>query len=172
MKNSELVKIAYQSEERKEKTKKTRIKNGVYVVSEEMKRKISETLKNKNLQSAVSIIIEKYSLDGELISTYPSIIKAELDNDIGRGCLYYNLVKNKKEVYKNFKWNDEDWDTEKIMQLDDKGKKGYLFSVSLHLPDDKHDYFNNYPLCPQNISIQKDDIKGTEVQFLNLQTLF
>ena len=26
------------------------------------------------------------------------------DYEIGRGCLYYNLVKNKKEVYKNFKW--------------------------------------------------------------------
>ena len=38
------------------------------------------------------------------------------------------------------------------MKLDDKGEKGYLFAVDLHLPDDKHVYFNNYPLCPENIS--------------------
>ena len=60
--------------------------------------------------------------------------------------------------YKNFNWNEDDWTTKKIMQLDDKGEKGYLFSVSLSLPDDKHDYFNNYPLCPENISIQKDEL--------------
>lgn len=60
--------------------------------------------------------------------------------------------------YKNFNWNNDDWNKEKIMKLDDKGKKGYLFSVSLKLPDDKHDYFNNYPLCPENISIQKNEL--------------
>jgi hypothetical protein len=60
--------------------------------------------------------------------------------------------------YKNFKWNEDKWTTETIMQLDDKADKGYLFSVNLHLPDDKHDYFNNYPLCPENISIQKDEL--------------
>ena len=40
-----------------------------------------------------------------------------------------------------------------------KGEKGYLFAVDLHLPDDKHDYFNNYPLFPENISIKKNELK-------------
>jgi len=60
--------------------------------------------------------------------------------------------------YKNFKWNDDEWTKEKIMSLDDKGEKGFLFAVDLHLPDDKHDYFNNYPLCPENISINKNEL--------------
>lgn len=89
---------------RTEKIKETRLKNGGYLVTNEMKQKISETLKNKNLQSVVSISIEKYTLDGELIEKYPSMVKAEIANGFGRGNLYYNLVKNKKEIYKNFKW--------------------------------------------------------------------
>lgn len=79
-------------------------KNILNILTEEMKRKISETLKNKKLQSAISISVEKYNLDNELVSVYPSISKAEVDNNIGQGCLNYNLVKNKKEIYKNFKW--------------------------------------------------------------------
>lgn len=103
-KNSELVKKAYQSDERKEKIKETRIKNGGYVVTEEMKLRISETLKSKNLQSAVSIKIGKYTIDGVLLEIYPSMLKAEKENNFGVGTLYYNIVKKKKEIYKNFKW--------------------------------------------------------------------
>jgi hypothetical protein len=58
----------------------------------------------------------------------------------------------------NFKWNNEVWTKEKIMNLDDKGQTGYLFSVDLSLNDKLHDYFNNYPLCPENISIKKDNL--------------
>ena len=102
--NSELFKSSLKTTERVEKIKETRIKNGGFIVTEEMKLKISETLKKQNLQSAISITIAKYSLDGELIEIYPSMIKAEINNEISRGCLYYNIVKNKKEIYKGFIW--------------------------------------------------------------------
>ena len=69
--------------------------------------------------------------------------------------------------YNNFKWNDEEWNEEKIMSLDDKGKKGYLFSVDLSLPDDQHDYFNNYPLCPENMSINKEDLNEWQQENYN-----
>lgn len=58
--------------------------------------------------------------------------------------------------YKGFKWNNDDWTTDKILSLDDKGAKGYLFSVDLHIPEDKHDYFNNYVPCPENTTINKE----------------
>ena len=60
--------------------------------------------------------------------------------------------------YKNFKWNNDVWTIEKIMSLDDKGIQGYLFSVDLHIPTKLHDYFNSYPLCPENISIKKKNL--------------
>ena len=80
-----------------------------------------------------------------------SIIYLDANNLYGHAMSSYLPVKN-------FEWNNDEWTTEKIMKLDDKGEKGYLFAVDLHLPDNKHDYFNNYPLCPENISIKKNEL--------------
>ena len=62
--------------------------------------------------------------------------------------------------YKNFKWNSDEWNTDKIMSLGDKDEKGYLFSVDLHIPEELHNYMNNYPPCPENISIKKENLNG------------
>ncbi len=102
--NSEKFKQALCNPIRLEKIKKTRLENGGYIVSDEMKQKISETLKSKNLQSAISIAIEKYSLDNELIEVYDSLAKAEESNGLKRGRLGYNIIKNKKQIYKGFIW--------------------------------------------------------------------
>lgn len=58
--------------------------------------------------------------------------------------------------YKDFDWNNDEWTTEKIMNIGDKDEKGYLFSVDLHIPEELHEHMNNYPPCPENISINKD----------------
>ena len=60
----------------------------------------------------------------------------------------------------NFKWNTEEWNKEKIMNLNDEAETGYLLQVDLKIPHEKHDYFNDYPLCPENISIKKTDLNG------------
>lgn len=102
--NSEKFKLSRENKELYQKIKQTRIDNNSYIISEEVKQKISETLKSKNLQSAISITIEKYSLDGELLCIYPSMLKAEIDNNIGRSGLYYNIVKKNKKEYKGYIW--------------------------------------------------------------------
>ena len=95
---------AFRDPKRLDKIKETRIKNGGYIVSEDMKKRISETLKSKNLQSAVGLIVEKYDLDGNLLETYPSILKAEKLNGFKIKTLSYHIVKRKKEFYNGFKW--------------------------------------------------------------------
>ena len=69
--------------------------------------------------------------------------------------------------YKDFKWNTDKWDLEKIMNITDISKEdkfddtdttGYLFSVDLHIPKELHEKMNNYPPCPENICIDKDDL--------------
>lgn len=90
--------------ERNNKTIETRLKNGGFVVTDEMKKKISETLKSKNLQSAVSIEIEQYDLDGNLVNSYPSIRKAEIANGFTERALSYNISKKNKTEYKNYIW--------------------------------------------------------------------
>lgn len=103
-KNSPVFQKAVKCKKRNNKIKKTRIKNGGYVVSDEMKKQISKTLKEQNLQSAVSIEIEKYDLENNLLEIYPSMLKAEVANNFGKGSLYYNLIKKNKKEYKGFNW--------------------------------------------------------------------
>ena len=57
---------------------------------------------------------------------------------------------------KNFEWDINEWTKEKILSLGDNDNDGYLFSVDLHIPDELHNYFNNYVPCPENIMIKKE----------------
>lgn len=66
--------------------------------------------------------------------------------------------------YKDFKWNTDEWDVNKIQKLDDKADTGYLFNVDLHIPKDKHDYFNNYCPLPLNKSILKSDLNDNQLE--------
>ena len=56
----------------------------------------------------------------------------------------------------NFEWNNEIWNKEKIMNLDNEGKKGYLFKVDLHYPEELHDLHNGYALGCENSTIKKE----------------
>ena len=56
----------------------------------------------------------------------------------------------------NFKWNEDEWTTEKILNLDDRADTGYLFDVNISYPVELHDKFNQYPPLPINMSIKKE----------------
>ena len=83
---------------------KISIGNKGKIVSEETKKKISETLKSKNLISSVAIIVEKYTLDGDLIERYDSMKKAESENNYSRDSLRYHILVKGKIEYNGFKW--------------------------------------------------------------------
>jgi hypothetical protein len=51
-----------------------------------------------------NLTIKKYSLTGELMDTYKSIRNAGKHSDIPFQTLYSNIIKNKKEEYKGFRW--------------------------------------------------------------------
>ena len=83
----------------------------------------------------------------------------------------YGWAMCNKLPYKNFKWNTEEWTTDKILTLDDESDTGYLFDVNLKIPDDKHDYFNNYTPLPIKKIIKKDDInKWQQVDYNETNT--
>jgi len=54
----------------------------------------------------------------------------------------------------NWDWNNEEWNKEKIMSLDNKGSRGYLFSVDLEYAKELHDLHNGYPFVPENQVIE------------------
>jgi hypothetical protein len=55
----------------------------------------------------------------------------------------------------NFKWTKKEWTKEEILNLEDKGKKGYLFDVDLEYPKELHDHHNGYACGAENIIIDK-----------------
>ena len=55
-----------------------------------------------------------------------------------------------------FKWNSDEWTKEKIMELNNEGKTGYLFDVDLHYPKELHDLHNGYALASNNSEIKKE----------------
>ena len=87
-----------------EQKNKIKLSNQGKIVSEETKKKISETLKKKNLVSAVAIRVEKYSLDDEFLFEYKSIKDAEIDNGYGRDSLRYHILIKAKTEHGGFKW--------------------------------------------------------------------
>lgn len=87
-----------------EQKNKIKLGNQGKIVSDETKKKISETLKNKNLVSPVAIIVEKYNIDDELIERYDSMKKAESENGYGRDSLRYHILVQGKLEYNGFKW--------------------------------------------------------------------
>lgn len=89
---------------RYDKIRDIRINNNSYYINDEVKSRISNTLKNKKLQSAISIKIEKYDLNGNLLEIYPSILKAEICNNYTERKLSYHLVKKNKNEYGGFIW--------------------------------------------------------------------
>ena len=76
--------------------------------------------------------------------------------------------------YAKFKWNKDEWTTEKILDVKADAKIGYLFEVTLKYPVKSklpyinysleniqeeinlHDYHNGYALAPEQKSIKKE----------------
>ena len=59
---------------------------------------------------------------------------------------------------KDFKWNLKNWLESEIMELDNRGGKGYLFSVDLHIPDELHNHFNGYAPAPGSECVIKENL--------------
>lgn len=104
MKLSEKFNSAVKSKERSKKIKDSRLSNGGYIVTDEQKKKISNTLKSKNLQPPISIKIQKYDLVGNFICEYPSFQKAEKENMLYRGSLSKHINILNQNEYKGYIW--------------------------------------------------------------------
>jgi len=57
----------------------------------------------------------------------------------------------------NFKW-ENDLDINSILQTPDDSDVGYTLEVDLEYPQELHDLHNDYPLCPENITIKNSDM--------------
>ena len=57
----------------------------------------------------------------------------------------------------NYKWeNVNEWNQERIMNIDTNNETGYIFEVDLEYPKELHDIHNHYPLCPERKLVISD----------------
>lgn len=55
----------------------------------------------------------------------------------------------------NFRW-EIGWDIEKIMNHDINGDTGGIAFIDAEIPEDKHDYFNDYCLMPEKLAVKDE----------------
>ena len=56
-----------------------------------------------------------------------------------------------------FQWdNPEEWNTDKILAVDDTDSKGYFFEVDLEYPKHLHDLHDQYPFGPEKMEVKED----------------
>lgn len=52
-----------------------------------------------------------------------------------------------------FRWSDTNLD---VTSVPEDSSVGYIFEVDLHIPESLHDYFRDYPPCPDHMEISND----------------
>lgn len=58
-----------------------------------------------------------------------------------------------------FKWNDEHFDTQRIMEMDENSGTGYIFEVDLEYPESLHEKHSDYPFLPENRKVESTDMR-------------
>ena len=71
----------------------------------------------------------------------------------------------------NCKWNTDEWTIDRILNLDVKGNKSYLFDVHLHYPEELHNLHNGYALAPDNQAIKQICLTHGNNKDINKQVL-
>ena len=61
----------------------------------------------------------------------------------------YGYSMSKQLSYKNFKWSDD-------LTLDPNNLQTGIYEVDIEIPEELHDKFKNYPLCPEIKRINED----------------
>ena len=64
----------------------------------------------------------------------------------------------------NFEKNVELFTTEYIQSIPDESIKGYFLEVDIETPEELHEYFNSYPLAPEQIAIQRDMLSTYQLE--------
>jgi hypothetical protein len=82
----------------------------------------------------------------------------------------YGKIMTMKLPYKNFEWFKDLslFTKEFILNYDiDKSDIGYTLEVDLKINDDKHNYFNDLPLCPEKNKVDYNDLSNYSKDYLN-----
>ena len=68
----------------------------------------------------------------------------------------YGYAMSQPLPYKEFRWSEDDLET--ILSTPDDEPLGYILEVDLEVPEELHDKFNSYPLAPEHITVDEQDL--------------
>ena len=99
---------------------------------------------NKNLLNQTMFLQEKY-----MMNLQDKKVKKKLKtNDLNEFIMYldannlYGHSMSKPLPYKNFKWSND-------LTLDPNNLQKGIYEVDIEIPENLHDKFKDYPLCPE-----------------------
>ena len=98
------------------------------------------------MRGGVSYINKRYSEASENVN----ILYLDMNN-------LYGCAMSQCLPYTNFKWvNNANEIEQKLMRIKSNSSTGYILEADLECPKELHDMFNDYPLAPEKINIQKE----------------
>ena len=100
----------------------------------------------QGMRGGVSYINKTYSEASENVN----ILYLDMNN-------LYGCAMSKYLLYASFKWvNDVNEIEQKLMRIKSNSTTEYILEVDLEFPKKLHDMFNDYPLAPEKINLQKE----------------
>ena len=100
----------------------------------------------KGIRGGISYINKRYSEAYEIVN----ILYLDMNNLYGHAMSQYLPISN-------FKWvKNIDEIEQKLMRIKSNSSTGYILEVDLECSKKLHDMFNDYPLAPEKIIIQKE----------------
>jgi hypothetical protein len=109
-----------------------------------------------NIRGGLSQVSKRYAkANNKYMSEHDEDAKQEYLLYLDANNLYgYSMLQHLP--MRKFKWSKKEWTKEKILELEDDGKLGYLFEVDLHYPKELHDLHNGYALASEHIAVKNE----------------
>ena len=80
--------------------------------------------------------------------------------------LYGGIMQNYSLSLSDFKWADNSVDIPKLLLTEEDSEWGYLAEVDIEFPDERHDYFKDYPTAPSKEIVQITDLSTDQVEMM------
>jgi len=111
----------------------------------------------RGIRGGISVISHRHAkANNKYLSSYDKTQKSSYIIYLDANNLYgYAMIQHLPT--KNFQWcNPENFNSDLILSMRDDQKTGYIFDVDLEYPEHLHDLHNDYPLAPENISVEEN----------------
>ena len=122
------------------------------------------------IRGGISVISHRYSkANNKYLSDYDDTKESKYIIYLDKNSLYSEAMLNKLPI-SNFTWEDVNFTSEDILNIDENGDYAYIYQVDLDYPDHLHNTHNDYPLAPEHLEIDNDMLSPYNSKILGEKT--